>query len=667
MNHSSHSNIVASFSMAASVSSYCISFRKPPTSSDFHVHNELSYPSRHFYRQLNVKFRSLKPLVLATDADSKRDKKISTKCSLFSDEIGGSVEEGSYSSVGDKQFVRWFREAWPYLWAYRGGTFVVIISGEIVASPFLDLILKASLSFVLKFDIAFLHHLGIRFVLVPGTHVQIDKLLTERGSQPKYVGRYRITDDESLAAAMEAAGGIRLMIEAKLSPGPSICNIRRHGDNSRWHEVGVSVASGNFLAAKRRGVVDGIDYGSTGEVKKVDVSRMRERLDGGCIVILSNLGYSSSGEVLNCKYVLQLLIIAFYNSEICDCMLTYDMLCTYEVATACALAIGADKLICIIDGPILDESERLIRFLPLQEADLLIRKRAEQSEIAANYVKAVDVDGFNSLGYKNSNGTAHSPQKGDASTRIHTATFHNGVGFDNGNGLWSREQGFAIGGQERLSRMNGYLSELAAAAFVCRGGVQRVHLLDGTISGVLLLELFKRDGMGTMVASDLYEGTRMAQDADLSGIKQLIQPLEASGVLVKRTDDELRQSLDSFIVVEREGQIIACAALFPFFEEKCGEVAAIAVSPDCRGQGQGDKLLDYIEKKASSLGLNMLFLLTTRTADWFVRRGFSECSIDYLPKKRREKINLSRNSKYYMKRLLPDRSGITVGRKSAHG
>ncbi|XP_042444416.1 probable amino-acid acetyltransferase NAGS1, chloroplastic isoform X2 [Zingiber officinale] len=430
---------------------------------------------------------------------------ISLRCISDGQSVNGSAGEVSSCSYGraeeNESFVRCFRQAWPYIKGHRGSTFVVVLSGEIVDSPYLDSVLQ---------DISLLHGLGIKFVVVPGTHVRIDQLLAEKGIKGKYVGTYQTSDSKLLEAAMEVAGRISLAIETKLSPGPPILSLRRHGDNDRWHELGVCVTSGNFLVAKKR-VVDGHDFGSTGEVKRIDVLRIREWLNKECLVILSNLGCSSAGEVLNCN--------------------------TYEVAAACALAIKADKLICITDGKILDEQDRPLRFMTLDDADMLIRKRSKQSAVTENYVLVGGEELICSPGYIDSHQENNLSWNEKAYNRRCNATFHNGVGFDNGNGLWSGKQGFAIWG-EQPGRLSGYLSELAAAAYVCRGGVQRAHIIDGTLGGSLLLELFTRDGVGTMVASDVYEGTRSAIAADLPGIKRVIQPLEVSGVLIKRTDEE---------------------------------------------------------------------------------------------------------------------------------
>ena len=150
------------------------------------------------------------------------------------------------------------------------------------------------------------------------------------------------------------------------------------------------------------------------------------------------------------------------------CYLAMCLFCsTYEVATACAIELQADKLISCIDGPLLDARGELIRFMTLQGADELIRNRAQQSETASNYVKAVaGIDYMKSLGVEASkNGKENSAVNG--STYNFMKENQSSRNIQNGDGA-ERGQGLAIGGEERLSKEHGYLSELTAAVFVCR-------------------------------------------------------------------------------------------------------------------------------------------------------------------------------------------------------
>ncbi len=192
---------------------------------------------------------------------------------------------------------------------------------------------------------------------------------------------------------------------------------------------------------------------------------------------------------------------------------------------------------------------------------------------------------------------------------------------------------------------------LNSAIDAVRAGVRRVHLLNSEVNGALLLELFTRDGIGTLITSDIYEGTRDATIDDVGGILELISPLETSGVLVRRSRELLETEIDRFAIMERDGMIIACAALYPFPDESVAELACMAVHTNYRNQGRGEALLQYIEHKANSSGIGKLFVLTTEAAHWFLERGFYSVDIDSLPVAKQATYNYQRRSKVYFKDL----------------
>jgi amino-acid N-acetyltransferase len=183
------------------------------------------------------------------------------------------------------------------------------------------------------------------------------------------------------------------------------------------------------------------------------------------------------------------------------------------------------------------------------------------------------------------------------------------------------------------------------------GGVGRVHILDRRIDGAILMELFTRDGVGTLVAARSFDTLRRATVDDVGGILELIEPMERDGTLVRRSRELLETEIDCFTVLEREGTVVACAALYPMPDAPVGELACLAVHGEYRGGGRGDQLLERVEQQARSVGLEALFVLTTRTAQWFQERGFKPAGLDDLPVSRRGLYNYQRGSRVYLKRL----------------
>ncbi|MEC7525954.1 MAG: amino-acid N-acetyltransferase [Myxococcota bacterium] len=431
-------------------------------------------------------------------------------------------------------FVDSFRMAAPYIHGHRGKTFVLMVGGEAALEKGFDR---------LMFDIALLHGLGVRVVLVHGTRPQIERRLKDRKIKSRIVDELRVTDRPTLTCVMEAVGAARARFEQMLSMGSS---------NTPMAGARIRVVGGNFVTARPVGVRDGVDYLYTGEVRRVDVEGVRRQLDAGAIVLLSPLGTSPTGESFN--------------------------LASHDVARAVSIALGADKLIGFIEGRgVVDGRRRLIPQLSPAAADAVVAIKSR-----------------------------HVPD-----VRKH----------------------------------------LAAASAAVRGGVRRAHLVDRRKDGALLSELFTREGAGTLVTSETYEDMRPARLEDVGPLSVLLRPLEEEGILIRRGRERLEMEVERFVVVERDGMVIGCAALEPFEEEQMGELYCVAMNPRYREAGRGEALLDRMEERARELGLTRLFVLTTRSAHFFQERGFEPSGVRALPKARRATYDKRRRSRVLVKTL----------------
>jgi amino-acid N-acetyltransferase len=430
-------------------------------------------------------------------------------------------------------FVKWFRAATPYIHRWGGATFVIGFGGEVLADGEFQ---------QLTHDINVLVSLEVRVVLVHGTRPQIEEQMRQHGVAPRYEHNRRVTDDKALACVKEANGIVRVEMEALLSMELA---------NSPMWGADIRVSSGNFVTAKPVGVVGGVDFQHTGEVRKIDAEGIRRRLEDDEVVLISPLGFSPTGDVFNCTLE--------------------------DVATSTAVALGADKLIFLTEtAGALDGKGRLISELTVKEARELI---------ASNNLPE-DVQIY-----------------------------------------------------------------LPCAIKACSNGVKRSHLISRHVDGALLIELFTHHGIGTMVVPESPEHIRQATPEDVPGILQILEPLEQQGVLVKREREMLEREVEQFFVIESEGNILGCAALYPFADRKTAELAALAVNPFYRDGGRGERLLAYAEAKARALGLKSIFVLSTRTTHWFIERGFVETDPARLPERKQALYNYDRRSKVFVKEL----------------
>lgn len=423
------------------------------------------------------------------------------------------------------------RDVIRYVQKFKNAVVVIYLDDKTIESPLFSSHIK---------DIALLHEAGIKVIIIPGARSRIDQVLSSSNIKWTYRDNTRVTTPDAMPLIKMAAFDVSNIVMTSLAA------------NS------ITAIIGNWVRSRAKGVLGGYDFGTAGEIDKLEVEAIRTVLNDGFIPIFPCIGWNSVGHPYNISSTL--------------------------LAQQVAISLKADKLFFVMQNCKFNSQKF---FIP--EGFSL----SEEGDIPAMNLEEVDL--------------------------------------------------FI---EENSSADEGIKSLLKASQEACRSGVTRVHIVDGALDGVLPCEIFSGLGSGTMIYTSNYGKVRAMEQKDIPRVLGIMRPFIENGKLLPRSEKQLSEEIEDYIVYELDGGIHACSSLH-FYDDGQAEIAAVAVDENYAHMGIGPKLIENLITQATQANATSIFIMTTQTSDWFEQLGFTEDSIDSLPEERRKLWDPERNSKVY--------------------
>ncbi len=457
------------------------------------------------------------------------------------------------------------RDVIRYIHRFKNALVIIYLDDTLIDSPIFMSHIK---------DICLIHEAGLKVIIVPGSSKRIDEILKTAQIEWTFHNNYRITAPEAMPLIKMAAFDVSNTVMTALA-----------GEKK-------TAVIGNWVRARGKGVIDGFDYATIGEIDKLEMDAIETVLQNGFIPIFPCIGWSVAGKPYNISSI--------------------------QLAEQIASHLKADKLFYLVPNVEIDDktfivpksiglsSEGRIPALNLEEVELFLSKNENSNNRLVNSGKKINEQSVN---FANSN--------------------EQSVVLNHETEIVSREKIFSL---------------LRIGEKACKAGVTRVHILNGSLEGTIPCEIFSDLGSGTMIYANNYGRIRDMTRSDISAVLNIMKPFVAAGILLPRTKQMLLEQFPFYIVYELDGAIRACASLIPYTDGQM-EIAGVAVDKNCSNIGIGPKMIEFLVKRAREVHSKGVFLLTTQTADWFEHQGFTTSDISTLPEKRRKAWTPQRGSK----------------------